>query len=228
MNSGLKQALTRCAASLRRGASRRAATRHRPVQSRPLRSGASGVTLVEFAIVLPIFVSTLFAMIEFGIAFNSVLTINRASQAGALIAGQVGNNSFADCVILQKIESELSAPLNKNGIQQVKIFRASSTGSTILSSSTYSRSGSTSCGTFSVPYTNTSNGYPYTQRCNILAGCPTLTPARTTVDKVGVQITYRYNGVTPLGSLLGLLPGSHTSASWTFTKQNESRMEPVL
>ncbi len=186
------------------------------------------MTLVEFAIVLPIFVSTLFAIIEFGVAFNAVLTINRASQAGALIAGQVGNNSLADCVILQKIESELSAPLNKNNVQQVKIFRASSTGASILASNTFSRSGSTSCGGYSVPYTATSSGYPYTQRCNILAGCPTLSPARTTVDKVGVQITYLYNGVTPLGSLLGLLPGGHTSASWTFTKQNESRMEPVL
>jgi Flp pilus assembly protein TadG len=228
MISRLHQALERRAASIRRGASRRGRARRVTPPGRPLRSGASGVTLVEFAIVLPIFVSTLFALIEFGVAFNAVLTINRASQAGALIAGQVGNNSLADCVILNKIESELSAPLNKNNVQQVKIFRASSTGSTILASSTYARSGSTNCGTFSVPYSATGSGYPYSQRCNILAGCPTLTPARTTVDKIGVQITYRYDGVTPLGSILGLLPGSHTSGTWTFTKQNESRMEPVL
>ena len=200
-------------------------------KSRPLslaRKRSAGVTLVEFAIVLPIFVSTLFALIEFSVAFNAVLTINRASQAGALIAGQAGNNPDADCVILARIDQELSAPIDKTNVQQVKIFRASSTGSTILASSTYTRSGSTDCGTYSVPYTASSSGYPPDQRCNILAGCSTLTPARTTVDKIGVQITYQYNGVTPLRSLLTFLGGNGTGYSWTFAKQNESRMEPVL
>jgi TadE-like protein len=202
--------------------------RPRPWRRTPSRRGSSGVTLVEFAIVLPIFISTLFAMIEFSVAFNAVLTINRASQAGALIAGEAGNNPDADCTILARVESELQPPLDKRQVQTVKIFRANSTGSTILASNSYSRSGTTNCGTFSVPYSITSSGYPVSQRCNILAGCPTLTPPRSTVDNIGVQITYRYDGVTPLRTLLTLLPGNHTSASWTFTKQNESRMEPVL
>ena len=206
--------------------------RHRSGRpDRPLsvaRRKSSGVTLVEFAIVLPIFVSTVFALIEFGVAFNAVLTINRASQAGALIAGEAGNNPDADCEILSRVDSELSAPLDKSEVQQVKIFRADSTGKNILASSTYARTGSTSCGTYSVPYTNTSSGYPPSQRCNILAGCSSLTPARTTVDKIGVQITYVYNGVTPLRSLLTFLGGSGSGYSWTFSKQNESRMEPVL
>jgi hypothetical protein len=200
-------------------------------KSRPLslaRKRSAGVTLVEFAIVLPIFISTLFALIEFSVAFNAVLTINRASQAGALIAGQAGNNPDADCVILSRIDQELSAPIDKSSVQQVKIFRASSTGSTILASSTYTRSGSTDCGTYSVPYSATSSGYPPAQRCNILAGCPTMSPARTTVDKIGVQITYQYNGVTPLRSVLTFIGGSGSGYSWTFAKQNESRMEPVL
>ena len=192
------------------------------------RKRSAGVTLVEFAIVLPIFISTLFALIEFSVAFNAVLTINRASQAGALIAGQAGNNPDADCVILSRIDQELSAPIDKTNVQQVKIFRASSTGSTILASSTYTRSGSTDCGTYSVPYSASSSGYPPSQRCNILNGCPSLSPARTTVDKIGVQITYQYNGVTPLRSLLTFLGGNGSGYSWTFAKQNESRMEPVL
>jgi len=201
--------------------------------SRPLRLArrqSAGVTLVEFAIVLPIFITTLFAMIEFGVAFNAVLTINRASQAGALIAGQAGNSSDADCVILTKIDDELGAPVDKTAVQQVEIFRASSTGSTILASSTYTRTGSTDCGPSmaAVPYTASSSGYPPSQRCNVLSGCPTLTPARTTVDKIGVQITYQYNGVTPLRSVLTFMGGSGTGYSWTFEKQNESRMEPVL
>lgn len=199
-----------------------------PVGHGASRRRMSGVTLVEFAIVLPIFVTSLFAMIEFGVAFNAVLSINRASQAAALIAGQAGNDSAADCMILNRIEQNLQAPIDKSNIGQVKIFRASTTGSTVLASSTYTRSGSKDCGTYSVPYTASSTGYPEAQRCNVLAGCPTLTPARTTVDKIGVQITYTYTGVTPLRGLLTFLGGSGTGYSWTFSKQNESRMEPVL
>jgi Flp pilus assembly protein TadG len=186
------------------------------------------VTLVEFAIVLPIFVTLLFAMIEFGVAFNAELAINRASQSAALVAGQAGPDSDADCVILARIESQLQAPLDKNNVLQVKIFRASTTGNGVLASSTYARSGTKDCGTYSVPYSATSSGYPPSQRCNVLAGCPTLTPPRSTVDKIGVQITYRHVPVTPMRSLLSFLGGSGSGFDWTFTKQNESRMEPVL
>lgn len=186
------------------------------------------MTLVEFAIVLPIFVTLLFAMIEFGVAFNAELAINRASQSAALVAGQAGPDSDADCVILARIESQLQAPLDKNNVLQVKIFRASTTGNGVLASSTYARSGTKDCGTYSVPYSATSSGYPPSQRCNVLAGCPTLTPPRSTVDKIGVQITYRHVPVTPMRSLLSFLGGSGSGFDWTFTKQNESRMEPVL
>lgn len=194
----------------------------------PRRWAQSGVTLVEFAIVLPIFVTVLFAMIEFGVAFNAELAINRASQSGALVAGQAGPESDADCIILARIESQLQAPLNKNNVLQVKIFRASMTGNSILASSTYVRSGTKDCGTYSVPYSATSSGYPPSQRCNVLAGCPTLTPPRSTVDKIGVQITYRHVPVTPMRNLLSFLGGSGSGFDWTFQKQNESRMEPVL
>ena len=88
--------------------------------------------------------------------------------------------------------------------------------------------GASATGASTAENTASSSGYPPDQRCNILAGCSTLTPARTTVDKIGVQITYQYNGVTPLRSLLTFLGGNGTGYSWTFAKQNESRMEPVL
>jgi Flp pilus assembly protein TadG len=165
-------------------------------------------------------------MLEFGFAFNAVLGINRASQSAALVAGQAGNETDADCLILSRIEDQLQAPINKSDILQVQIIRTNTSGSGTLAASVYTRSGSKDCGSYSVPYTATSSGYPASQRCNILAGCPTLTPARSTVDKIGVQINYRYTPVTPMGSLLSFLGGS--SSSWTFQKRNVSRMEPVL
>jgi Flp pilus assembly protein TadG len=188
----------------------------------------AGVTLVEFAIVLPIFITMLFAMIEFGFAFNAVLGINRASQSGSLVAGQAGSDSDADCLILARIEDLLQAPIDKSNVLQVQIFRANSTGSGILASNVYVRSGSKNCGTFTVPYSATSTGYPESQRCNVLAGCPGLSPPRSTVDKIGVQITYKHVPVTPMRNLLSFLGSNGSGYTWTFVKQNVSRMEPVL
>ena len=187
------------------------------------------MSLVEFAIVLPIFITMLFAMIEFGFAFNAVLGINRASQSGALIAGQAGSDSDADCLILARVEDLLQSPIYKANILQVQIFRANSTGSGILASNVYVRSGSKNCGTYTVPYSATSTGYPVSQRCNVLNGCTAMSPQRSTVDKIGVQITYRHVPVTPMRMLLSFLGGNGSNGyNWTFQKQNVSRMEPVL
>ncbi len=193
------------------------------------RDGHAGVTLVEFAIVLPIFITVLFAMIEFGFAFNAMLGINRASQTAALIAGQLGNEADADCLILHSIEDHLTPPIDKRNVLEVDISRTNLTGSGTLASNVYVRSGSKNCGSYSVPYTATSTGYPESQRCNVLNGCPTLSPPRSTVDKIAIQITYRHVPVTPMRQLLSFLGGDgSTGYDWTFTQRNVSRMEPVL
>jgi hypothetical protein len=56
-----------------------------------------------------------------------------------------------------------------------------------------------------------------------------MTPARSTVDNIGVMIRYRYTWVTPLGTLLPFVGGDGTEgAGWTFQKRNIFRMEPNL
>jgi hypothetical protein len=183
------------------------------------------VALVEFSLVLPIFLIVLMGMIEFGVAFNAVLNINRASQNGALLASQAGNDLGADCLILDRIERQLGSPLDKRDIMQVQIIRTNTTGAVIQAANVYTRSGSMTCGDTTVPYRASSIGYPETQRCNVQAGCPLLTPARSTVDKIGVRIQYRHAWVTPLRFLM---PGGSGGANWTFQKTNVSRMEPRL
>ena len=138
-------------------------------------------------------------MIEFALAFNAVLSINRASQTGALIAGQAGNNPDSDCVILSPHRQGPGSARRPEQRGSDQDLPGQLDGSTILASSTYQRSGSMTCGSLHrALLTPPRRGYPASQRCNILAGCPTLSPPRSTVDKVGVQITYRYDGVTPL------------------------------
>jgi Flp pilus assembly protein TadG len=199
-----------------------------------LRGSEDGQSLVEFALIFPLFVILVMGIIEFSLAFNAVLGINRASEHAVLVASEAGNDVAADCYILQEIEDTVQTPNDKNMIVQVSIQRTNPSGGTVYASSVYDRGGSLTCtlssgSTMTVPWTATSSGYPPSQRCNVVIGCTTLSPARSTVDTIGVTVRYTYNWKTPLGSILRAVGGS---GSWgtglTFNKRNVMRVEPVL
>jgi len=169
-------------------------------------------------------------IIEFALAFNSSLGINRASQNAALVAAEAGILPGSDCMILTRIEQDINAPIDRNEITGVQIQRTNPSGTTIYGANTYVRGGVTNCiladGTpIDVPYTATGTGYPVTQRCSVLSGCPTMTPARTTVDTIGVQIHLRYRLRTPLSAVMGMFGGG-TEGTMDFTMRNAFRMEP--
>lgn len=50
------------------------------------RQDERGQALVEFALVLPLFLTLLFAIIQFGIAFNNYLVLTDAVRSGARVA----------------------------------------------------------------------------------------------------------------------------------------------
>jgi Flp pilus assembly protein TadG len=188
-----------------------------------------GQALVEFALVIPIFLVMLIGIIEFALALNSVLTINFATREAALVAAEAGNADGADCVILAKVEQSMGSPSNAAQISEVRVFKSDKNG-VALATNRYVRSGSMSC-TFStttvtVPYSlSGTENYPDTKRCNVLAGCAPNAPmpATTAVDHVGVSMTYTYVWHTPLKSLIDL-----NGTGYVLTKSNSMRMEPVL
>jgi Flp pilus assembly protein TadG len=193
-----------------------------------------GQTIVEFALVVPLFVILLIGIIEFGFALNAVLAVNFATREAALVAAEAGNGDGADCIILQKIEDSISPPAEDNKIESVLIFKSDRLG-TKLATNTYNRTGSMSC-TFpgavvvTVPYSLTpaapaGENYMDTNRCNILAGCPAKgpLPATIAVDQIGVEVKYIYKWRTPLSALLNL-----SGTGYTIVKANSMRMEPIL
>jgi Flp pilus assembly protein TadG len=198
-------------------------------------SNSEGQSLAEFALLAPLFLLLLIGLIEFSFAFNAALNTNYASRAAGLIAAEAGNASAADCLILEAIERAVHTPTDRRQIARVDVQRTNPSGSTVYASTSYRRSGSLTCtrtdGTrVTTPYSLISNGYPASQRCNVLPpyGCPTLTPARTTVDTIAVQITYTYPWHTPLGSLMTMFGGSITGSGMSFVDRNVFRIEPVL
>ena len=209
--------------------------------ARPCASSRSrGQSLVEFALVFPLFMLLLLFIIEFAFVFSALLGVNYASRNGALIAAEAGNDVLADCVILQQVENSIGAPGNKANITTVTIYRTDQTGSPQAGPLTYTRGGGTTtctkgATTLQVPYSSCNgaliNGtaelglcaagtYTYDQRCNVLKGCTDL--GRTQIDTIGVEITYRHTWITPIRNF-GL-----AGTGVTLTQSNAMRMEPIL
>lgn len=195
----------------------------RPFRATRRANQAKGQSLVEFALVFPIFFVLLMGLIEFGLVFNALLSINFATRDASLIAAEAGNGTSADCVILQKVEDSVRAPSNHNQITKVEIYKADNQGNPVSGrTDTYVRTGTPLC--TGMPYhLSGSAGYPYTDRCNVVNGCPTLPGNPTGVDTIGVRITYHYTWFTPMGSFIGL-----GITDYTMVEANAMRMEPVL
>jgi Flp pilus assembly protein TadG len=186
---------------------------------------------VEFALVFPIFFVLLLAVIEFAFAFHALLSINFASRNGALIAAEAGNAIGADCIILKKVQDDLSPPAEDVKVLLTEIYWSDQNGNIIGGAvNNYDKSGSTSClfpdgTTITVPFKATSTGYPEIARCNVVAGCG---GGHNGVDTIGVRITYDYTWKTPLSNFIGLIGAPFTSSGYTFVQSNAMRMEPVL
>ncbi|MHB8399918.1 MAG: TadE/TadG family type IV pilus assembly protein [Candidatus Limnocylindrales bacterium] len=214
-----------------------------PCPDRPAeRSRSRGQALVEFSLVIPIFLILLMAVIEFAFLLNGILSINYATRDAALIGAEAGNGVGADCVILKKIEQDVSAPANPVNITAVQIYWTNDNGQLLDTSGnvytsgpgqavdTYTRTGSTTCtfadgSTLSVPYTLSGTAdYPESVRCNNIGGTTQgCQPGHPGLDTIAVGITYHDTWRTPLHSLIGLL-----GSGWTVTQSNPMRMEPVL
>ncbi len=205
-----------------------------------------GQSLVEFAIVFPLFVLLLLGLVEFGFLFNATLAVNFASRNASMTAAVAGANTWSDCKVLEGIEADLAPPLNRALIQNVAIFRTDRAGNPISppAQNVWTRSGSTSCtgpngAAFTIPYAlgvSPDDTYPPTTlaRCDQLSGCereispgPPPVLAYVPLNSIGVRILYRYQFHTPLRNLIGFLPGASTGyfdISWS----NVMRMEPIL
>jgi Flp pilus assembly protein TadG len=53
--------------------------------------GEDGVSLVEFTLLLPVFLLMLLGMLEFGLAFNHVMAVEYGTREGARTGSALGN-----------------------------------------------------------------------------------------------------------------------------------------
>jgi Flp pilus assembly protein TadG len=216
-------------------ASRTATRTHRGLFGRRRREGQS---LVEFALVFPLFILLVMSVIEFAFAFNASLSLAFASRDAALVAAEAGDAVGSDCAIIQAVINDVGAPADPNQITSIEIYWSDQNGAYKNADSSlknlWNHSGTTTTCTYAdgttvtVPYTQATNGYPETSRCNVVAGCGgSHTPS---VDTIGVRVGYQYTWKTPIRGLVGLAGNGPvwSGTGWNFARSNAMRMEPVL
>ena len=146
-----------------------------------------GQALVEFALVVPIFLILVMGIVDFGMGFKTSIMVTNAAREGARF-GAVGwpagsypadcNDSATDDItVVGRTCSALAASVAK--VQSV-----------------------------SVTYVER-NGIPETQ----------------TGDSVVVSMTYKYDFITPLGSMLSTFTGGSIPATLTLESTTDMRLE---
>lgn len=68
-----------------------------------------GATLVEFAIVAPLFFLILFGVMDYSLGFKDWLSINHAAREGARVGVAAANDPRADLLILDEVRQSLTA-----------------------------------------------------------------------------------------------------------------------
>jgi len=196
------------------------------------RHRSRGQSLVEFALVIPIFLTVFMSIVEFSFLFSSFISVGFASHDAVQLASTYGNTSNADTLILQRITNDINAPANPARIVSVDIFQVDTTtadASPVGGRETiYNYGGShpftlpDGVTTINLPFSQIQDGYNEPNRCNVNGGIG-CTLSKTTVDTIGVKITYQYAWMTPFPALIG---GSGNGP--LLTQINIMRLEPVL
>lgn len=183
-------------------------------------SRASGQALVEFVVVMPIFLVLLTGMLDFGLAFSDRLTLGNATREGARIGAALATGSDTSCTgdpsgvdttvvaSLQNILRSGGSDVAMTNIQSIRIFKADSSGHQVggyVNIWTYTPGAGPDAdpgpGTEIIDFSPSSVAWAACTRSN---GTPNP-------DSIGVSIVYDYRLQTPLGSLMTLLGGSQAN-----------------
>ena len=180
-------------------------SRPKSVRAGRLNRGDRGVTLVEGAIVAPLFLLLVFTVFEFGLAFRQYLTISTADVNATRTASAAGNVGLADFLTLKEFNRSTAA-IHASDVKTVVVFKAVGPKSSIENDASLMP-----CLTASRPglcnrYVASDLGRDSSQFGNCAVGstspdrfwCPTsrIVAASGPPDYVGVYVATRYDSAT--------------------------------
>ena len=163
------------------------------------RARQHGQGMVEFAIIVPVFLLLLMGMLEFGFVFTHNLTLEYATREGARAGSALSDGSGvpATCAsidqnIVNAVTKVLKSPGSPilgypNAVAWIKIWEADASGNPVTGTTNTWNNKADGSLTFSPP------GSPVWLPCT---RDNTLPP-----DSIGVSLSYTYTMVTPLGAI---------------------------
>ena len=175
-------------------------TRRAPLGRTRGRDRQRGQSLVEFTLILPVFLLVLMGMLEYGAAFDHRTAMAYAAREGARVGASLGNGGSSpgtvDATIVAAVQRGLTNPILITNITSIDIYKADSAGKPVAGYIDSFDHDGNPIGTA---------GWPPQNRVAGLNG-----------DSIGVRIRYDFHPTTPLGTLLGIIfaptPGYSTIA----------------
>jgi hypothetical protein len=191
-----------------------------------------GQSLVEFSLIVPVFLLILFGMMEYGFVFTHDLTLEYATREGARAGsalangggtlgcntGQSPNWTQVDPQIIAAVERVLTSPGSQvvvSRVTQIVIYKADPT--TGANDQGLSNTWTYSAGAGPVPQGATNPLNFVDSHYNAVAASNTdawqacarsnVQVGATPPDSLGVSVTYTYQFETPLASILGFFAG---------------------
>jgi hypothetical protein len=195
-----------------------------------------GQSLVEFAVLVPVFMLILIGMLEFGLMFNHDLTLQYASREGARVGSALGcgatsGNNVCDSgfsnpnplevdpyivAAVQRVLEASGSPINMAQIGSITIFQATSSGGVVGTNTdtwTYSKgNGPTVSGQKLDFVRQGSNGWADSTRDTAAVPSGNCGSGLSACpDSIGIKITYQYKYVTPLAAVMRFFGGPAAS-----------------
>ena len=180
-----------------------------------------GQGLVEFAMLVPVFMLLLLGLLEFGFVFDHTMTVSYATREGARsgAAFAQGNASIPcaniDQNIIDAVKRVLTAPgslVDRLNVATITIYKAQPDGTPVGGkSNVWTNDGA---GNFIAP---TGAGVQW-NACSRING---VSP-----DSLGVAIVYNYKFVTPLSAALGFF-GPPGGAGLTIRDRTVMALNPI-
>jgi Flp pilus assembly protein TadG len=168
-----------------------------------------GQGLVEFAMLVPVFMLILLGLLEFGMVFDHTMTITTATREGARngAAFANGNSTTMICTtsvdvdkyIIAAVQRVLKAPGSRvvvSRVQEIDIYKAAANGTpsgTAINAWTYSAGAGPVVDGAPLDFVQGTVNWDACTRDN----------TGTTPDSLGVSIRYNYQFQTPLAAVIG-------------------------
>jgi len=90
--------------------------------------GDRGAVFVEAAFVLPVLLTFVFGIIEFGFGWRDKVTVETATRAGARTGSNLGKAAQSDYSVVQTTLSALGSSVPQSNIDMIVVFNANSSG----------------------------------------------------------------------------------------------------